>query len=410
MRKAFLFASATVLAVVLGCSRGSVPTSPSGDAAGLSAGLARSASSAPGLFGASAIDFVRCLQGATDAACWSGARLGSRGTSVGAIVPSAPTGLAGSASGSTVVLTWSAPAGGDPPTGYIIEAGSASGLANLANFATGDASTTLSATNVPAGSYYVRVRATNSSGTSAASNEVLVAVGGGSGPCTAAPGAPSGLNVVSIAGGTVVLAWNAAPGSPSTYIVEAGSSPGRSNLADNDLGSAATTLTATGVGAGTYYVRVHARNACGTGGGSNEVVVVVGGGVAGAGLSGRWVGTSPDGISVPSAECETAFDLQFDLSQSGTDVSGTAALRVTAVRQNTGNRCSRLGDTFLAPTSGTSAGATFVLRAMLPGNGGFIDFTGSAPSTRMTGAATFHAITGSGGTDIYSGTFATNKQ
>jgi hypothetical protein len=35
-------------------------------------------------------------------------------------------------------------------------------------------------------------------------------------------------------------------------------------------------MTATGVGAGVYYVRIRAKNACGMGGPSNEVVLVVG--------------------------------------------------------------------------------------------------------------------------------------
>src|SRR5262249_38051989 len=161
---------------------------------------------------------------------------------------------------------WNAPAGGDPPTGYIIEAGSSSGQADLANIATGNTATTLSAPGVPAGTYFVRVRATNASGNSAPSNEVTITVGAGGGPsgCTAAPGAPSGLSISFNSGGTVVLSWNGASGSPSTYLVEAGSSTGASDLVNSDLGSAATTLTATGVGAGTYYVRVRGKNACGT--------------------------------------------------------------------------------------------------------------------------------------------------
>ena len=183
-----------------------------------------------------------------------------------------PTGLATSSSGSSVTLAWVAPATGGAPTAYIIEAGSAASRADLANFSTGNTATSFSASGVGAGSYFVRVKATNAAGTSAASNEAVLVVGGG---CAGAPGPPSGLAVVSNSGGTVVLSWTAASGIPTSYIVEAGSAPGTANLANSDLGSNATSLTATSVGRGTYFVRIRGKNACGTGAASNELTLVV---------------------------------------------------------------------------------------------------------------------------------------
>jgi hypothetical protein len=183
---------------------------------------------------------------------------------------SAPTGLTASASGSTLRLAWAAPASGTP-TAYIIEAGSASGLANLANVSTGNTATTFSASGVGPGSYYIRVKATNSAGTSGSSNEVLLIVGGG---CTGAPGAPTGFTLTGNSGGTVSFSWNASVNA-TTYIIEAGSTPGSTNLANSNLGSSATSFTASNVGRGTYYVRLRAQNACGTSGVSNEVTLVV---------------------------------------------------------------------------------------------------------------------------------------
>ena len=90
-----------------------------------------------------------------------------------------------------------------------------------------------------------------------------------------APGVPGTPSVAINSGGTVVLTWAAATGSPAVYIVEAGTATGLSNLAITDVGSV-TTLTATGVGNGTYYVRVRARNACGTSAASGELTLVVG--------------------------------------------------------------------------------------------------------------------------------------
>jgi hypothetical protein len=190
---------------------------------------------------------------------------------VGIAALSAPINLSNTVVASTVTLAWTAPAGA--VTSYVIEAGSSSGLANLANFSTGNALTTFSTTGVPVGTYYVRVRAVDSSSTAGpASNEVVIVVVGSA---CAPPGvsAPTGLTTTTNTGGTVGISWVAASGATS-YVLEAGSAPGLANLANSDVG-ATTTFTATGVVAGTYYVRVRARNVCGTSASSNELTIVV---------------------------------------------------------------------------------------------------------------------------------------
>jgi predicted phage tail protein len=221
----------------------------------------------------SAVDLARCLAGSAEASCFSGAVIRRKDTAA-PTATAPPTNLVASASGSSVTLTWV------PPlytivAAYIVEAGSSPGLANLARFSTGNTQTSFSATGIPAGVYYVRVRTIGYAGDiSTPSNEAILVVGSGP-PCAGAPGPPSGLTLVSVSGGTVVLAWNAAAGSPASYIVEAGSSPGQANLANSDLGLT-TSLTATGVGAGTYYVRIRAKNGCGLSGPSNEITLLVG--------------------------------------------------------------------------------------------------------------------------------------
>jgi hypothetical protein len=188
-------------------------------------------------------------------------------------IPAPPSGVTASASLASVTLGWTGPSSGPAPTAYVIEAGSLSGLADLATFSTGSTSTTFSATGVPAGTYFLRVRAANASGSSTWSNEVGLVVGGSA--CIAAPGAPTGLVFAAIGGGTLALAWNAAAGKPISYILEAGASPGAANLANTDLGSVATTFRAAGVGRGAYYLRVRARNTCGASPPSNEISVTV---------------------------------------------------------------------------------------------------------------------------------------
>jgi hypothetical protein len=238
----------------------------------------------------------RCLAPASG---WlgTGCALSSRlhTASIGAsalTVPSAPTGLTASVAGNRVTLSWT----GDGSSSYIVEAGSAPGLSNLANADVGSANG-LIADNVPAATYYVRVRARNAAGISGPSNEVIVVVAGGGGACNGAPNAPTAL-VASSSGSSVTLQWNAPSGgcAPSFYIIEAGSAPGLSNLATVNTSNAATTFSANGVGSGTYYVRVRAGNARGAGGSSNEAVLVVGSTPGGTGPGGPGSGgTGPTG-------------------------------------------------------------------------------------------------------------------
>jgi hypothetical protein len=85
------------------------------------------------------------------------------------------------------------------------------------------------------------------------------------------PASPAPL-MFSQSGAFVVLSWGAAAGA-STYTIEVGSAPGVSNLLVQDLG-ATTTMSAIAP-PGRYYARIRARNACGMGEASNEIVVTI---------------------------------------------------------------------------------------------------------------------------------------
>jgi hypothetical protein len=78
----------------------------------------------------------------------------------------------------TVTLNWISPGGSI--TGFIVEAGSTPGAANLLNTMTGGATYTWS--NAASGTSYIRVRATGPCGTGPASNEVTATVSGGAPP------------------------------------------------------------------------------------------------------------------------------------------------------------------------------------------------------------------------------------
>jgi hypothetical protein len=180
--------------------------------------------------------------------------------------PTALPALEVTVSGYEVTLTWGAAA---PVASYVIEAGSAPGLADLAQLDTGTTATSVTV-NAPGGVYFVRVRARSGTVIGPPSNEVVVTVPG---TCNS-PLPPAALNH-SVSGAAVHLTWAPVAGA-TRYMIEAGGGPSLSNLARIDTGSAATTFSATAP-PGTYYMRARAQNACGVSQPSNEIVSTIGG-------------------------------------------------------------------------------------------------------------------------------------
>jgi hypothetical protein len=89
--------------------------------------------------------------------------------------PLPPVNVVATVAGAQVSFTWSLPGHSPLATAYVLEAGTGPGLANLATMALGPG-TSLHIPGVPPGRYYVRLRSRNSTGTGAASNEVVVDV------------------------------------------------------------------------------------------------------------------------------------------------------------------------------------------------------------------------------------------
>ena len=177
--------------------------------------------------------------------------------------------------GRTVTVSWAAPTTGDPVTNYVLEGGSAPGLADYGRL---DLGTALSFTlgGVPDGTFWIRLRAANSAGTGPATAE-LALVMRPSGGCVGLPMAPV-QHAPTVAGNMVTLSWTPPTegATPLAYVIVAGSAPGLSNVAVLDLGAPMTSVSGP-VAAGTYFVRMAARGSCGVGLLSNEVPLVVGG-------------------------------------------------------------------------------------------------------------------------------------
>jgi hypothetical protein len=180
--------------------------------------------------------------------------------------PGPPQNVVATASGGVITLSWAPPISGGAVSNYIVQAGTASGAANLFNGAVG-AVTVVSGAVAP-GTYFLRVLAQGAGGTSIPSNETSVSVG----PACTTPSAPvlSG----SRSGNVVAIAWSTPPGGPVTgYTVIAGSAAGASNLFNGSVGL--TNAVSASVASGSYFIRVVANAACGSGAASNELLVSV---------------------------------------------------------------------------------------------------------------------------------------
>jgi len=193
--------------------------------------------------------------------CFAATLVAASGLTVRAVAPTAPSGLTATVNGLAVTLNWTASA--NLPTQYILQAGFAPGQTAIT--VPLSAASTIFSASASAGTYYVRVIASNADGTSAPSNEVTVVLTSG----CAAPGAPLNLRAI-IRGGEAFIFWQRpAGGTPTGYTLQAGSAPGQTFTAFPTGGQ---TLNAN-VANGTYFIRVIANSACGTSAASNELVV-----------------------------------------------------------------------------------------------------------------------------------------
>lgn len=177
-----------------------------------------------------------------------------------------PTGFQVTWRGTMATLSWTAPVAdtvADVPNNYVLEAGSAPGLSDVTTLPVGN--TTSFSVDVPRGNYYVRVRAVNDLGESDPTEDLEVRAPG-------SPNAPTSFRA-SGEGSRVDLRWAAPSGgaAPAEYIIEAGSAPGRSDLAVLRVGN--VTGFSTVAPPGVYYVRVRGVNAIGVGAPSNEVII-----------------------------------------------------------------------------------------------------------------------------------------
>jgi hypothetical protein len=174
----------------------------------------------------------------------------------GGAVPAAPTDVRVSVGAQSIVISWTAPAAGATPTAYRLDF--RSGAALVATVVVGPmTSTTLGIPAGVQGMFSVTVTAVAGGAQGPASAATTFAIGG----CLAPPATPPNL-IGGLTGGTARVSWNAVAGAVS-YVLQAGSFAGASNLFNGNVG-ALTSVSAPGLPPGfRAFVRVIAVDACG---------------------------------------------------------------------------------------------------------------------------------------------------
>jgi len=119
------------------------------------------------------------------------------------------------------------------------------------------------------GTYFIRVRGVGDTGPGPAGSEVIVSV-----PSTSTPPSAPGPLSASVSAGVVTLSWGAAAGNATSYVIEAGTAAGLTNIGAIPTGNLDTTWSVPAP-AGTYVLRVRAANTFGLSAATNEVTVVV---------------------------------------------------------------------------------------------------------------------------------------
>jgi len=177
----------------------------------------------------------------------------------GGAPPDAPTNVSAAAAGSTVTISWVAPAGGGPVSSYEVRAALSSGGPVVAALPV--AGTNVAVPNVGASTYFLIIVAIGPGGTSGPSVEVAVTVGGappppGNNPC----------GVIGAAPAAVLL-----PGFPRIFQGTACAGP-NSPVVQIDLNNGTSICSGTAIAANAVLTAAH----CVTGGVTADRVVVGG--------------------------------------------------------------------------------------------------------------------------------------
>jgi hypothetical protein len=186
-------------------------------------------------------------------------------------VPFPPSGLVSEIIGNTVTLRWNMREDSPPVTSFLVQVSTAGG-APLGEIDIRSTARSVTFTNVPNGSYAVRVSAYNVHGRSQRSSAtIFVAVNVGQPTCGAGLDPPTGLSY-SKSGNFVALTWArpALGASVTGYLIDV------TGTINTTFGTGNQSTVIGGfVSNGTYTVQVRAHDSCSASAPSNQVVITV---------------------------------------------------------------------------------------------------------------------------------------
>ena len=159
--------------------------------------------------------------------------------------------------------------------GYRLDVGSSPGASDVASLSLAASARSLPLPAGVSGTFYFRLLALYADGTSGASPELKVTLGGGG---SSKPAAPSNFRA-EVNGANLVLSWDPpTDGSVSAVVADVGTTSGATNLAASAPLGKYGPYVVPSAPAGTYYMRLRAVSPGGASSPSNEVQVAVGNG------------------------------------------------------------------------------------------------------------------------------------